>query len=56
MSGWGYTLNFLKNLFYRFRNARDIAINTKNPEFGFFNKRSDAVWTKFLIAIINIIK
>jgi len=45
----GDTLSITKKLFcIDLGMAWDIALNIYNPEFGFFEKRTDAVWTKFL--------
>lgn len=45
----GDTLSIAKKLFcIDLGMAWDIALNVNNPEFGFFEKRTDAVWTKFL--------
>ena len=45
----GDTLSITKKLFCIDSGMPwDIALNTINPEIGFFEKRTDAVWTKFL--------
>ncbi|MDP3442225.1 MAG: tight junction protein ZO-3 [Ignavibacteria bacterium] len=45
----GDTLAITKKLFFiDLGMAWDIALNIHNPEIGFFEKRTDAVWTKFL--------
>ena len=45
----GDTLSITKKLFFiDLGMAWDIALNIHNPEIGFFEKRTDAVWTKFL--------
>ena len=45
----GDTLSITKKLFFiDLGMAWDIALNKYNPEFGFFEKKHDAVWTKFL--------
>jgi len=45
----GDTLSITKKPFFiDLGMAWDIALNTINPEIGFFDKRTDAVWTKFL--------
>lgn len=45
----GDTLSITKKLFcIDLGMPWDIALNTINPEIGFFEKREDAVWTKFL--------
>ncbi len=45
----GDTISITKKLFLiDLGMAWDIALNIYNQEFGFFEKRTDAVWTKFL--------
>ncbi len=45
----GDTLSITKKPFFiDLGMAWDIVLNVRNPEFGFFDKKADAVWTKFL--------
>lgn len=45
----GDTLSITKKPFFiDLGMAWDIVLNVRNPEFSFFDKKTDAVWTKFL--------